>query len=390
MYRRFKTVEELASTLSPEQPMYCFRPGIVAEQARAFLSRFPGRVMFAVKSNPHPAVLGWLHDAGIREFDTASPGEMELIRDRFPQARCYYMHAVKGRSAIARASHEFGIRHFVVDHPAELEKLRQVLGHEDIVVMVRLATRSERVKFDLSDKFGASVEDASLLLDAAAAEGYATGLCFHVGSQCLAPGAFADAFHQVRKTLRICRSKITCLDVGGGFPAHYADTSPPALEEFIEAIEREFASLGLENCELMCEPGRALVAESMSVLTRVELRKDRRIYLNDGIYGSLHGMVIGVRFPLKRVRPGISPVPHDTEFLAYGPTCDGLDELPQRLLLPGDVDEGDWIEFGCIGAYTLSLRTTFNGFYPDDFVIVDAPFRDPDRQSVSPAAAPAS
>ena len=380
-------MEELAKALSPEQPVYCFRPGVVAEGARAFLARFPGRVMFAVKSNPHPAMLRWLHDAGIRDFDTASPGEMELVRGHFPRARCYYMHAVKGRSAIARAHHEFGIRHFVVDHPAELDKLRQVLGRTKIVVMVRLATSSEQAKFQLSEKFGASVEDAAALLDAAAADGCATGLCFHVGSQCLAPRAFTDAFTEVRKTLKSCSAKIDYLDVGGGFPAHYADTDPPPLKNFIDTIESEFASLGLEQCELMCEPGRALVAEGMSVLTRVELRKDRRLYLNDGIYGSLHGMVIGVRFPVKLVRPGVRPVPYDTEFLAYGPTCDGLDELPQRLLLPGDVREGDWIEFGCMGAYTLSLRTTFNGFYPDDFASIDAPFRDLASQWTPLAAA---
>ncbi len=332
--------------------------------------------MFAVKSNPHPAVLQWLHEAGIRDFDTASPGEMELVRGRFPEAKCYYMHAVKGRSAIARARHEFGIRHFVVDHPAELKKVRDVLGRADIVVMVRLATRSEQVQFDLSDKFGAPARDAAALLDAATAEGYATGLCFHVGSQCLSPHAFREAFDQVRKTLSASSTKIHCLDVGGGFPVCYEDADPPALQDFIDVIKSESAALSLEQCELMCEPGRALVAEGMSVLSRVELRKDRRIYLNDGIYGSLHGMVIGVRFPLKLVRPGVSAAAHDTEFFAYGPTCDGLDELPQRLLLPHDVREGDWIEFGCMGAYTLSLRTTFNGFYPDDFATIDAPFRD--------------
>ena len=361
--------------LAPEQPVYCFRPGVVAEQTRAFLTRFPGRVMFAVKSNPHPAVLEWLHEAGIRDFDTASTGEMELVRGRFPEARCYYMHAVKGRTAIARAWHEFGVRHFVIDHPAELAKLRQVLGRADIVIMVRLATQSEKVQFDLSQKFGAKVKEAAALLDAAA-EHYATGLCFHVGSQCLSPGVFADALDAVRRTLSASRSSIICLDVGGGFPVHYADADPPPLEDFIGVIEREFAALDLERCQLMCEPGRALVAESMSVLTRVELRKHRRIYLNDGIYGSLHGMVIGVRFPLKRVRPGSGPAPNDTEFLAYGPTCDGLDELPQRLHLPHDLREGDWIEFGCMGAYTLSLRTTFNGFYPDDFATIDTHFRD--------------
>jgi ornithine decarboxylase len=140
----------------------------------------------------------------------------------------------------------------------------------------------------------------------------------------------------------------------------------------------------------MCEPGRALVAEGMSVLTRVQLRKDQQSDLNDGIYGSVYAMVIGLRFPARLIRAGADPGLHDTPFVAYGPTCDGLDELPQRLMLPGDAREGDWIEFGCMGAYTVSLRTDFNGFYPDTLVTVDKPFRELGLPPAAPQASAAS
>ena len=146
-------------------------------------------------------------------------------------------------------------------------------------------------------------------------------------------------------------------------------------------IRREVAGLGISDLELMCEPGRALVAEGMSVVVRVQLRKGNRIYLNDGIYGSLLGMTIGIRYPMRLLRGSGDTGPHDTEFLAYGPTCDGLDELPQRFRLPADVREGDWIEIGCMGAYTVSLRTGFNGFYPDTFVTVGKPFRKLDESA---------
>lgn len=386
MYPHYETVESLIGERPPDDPVHCFRPQVVSAQARLFLDNFPGRVMYAVKSNPHPAVLDPLHAAGVRDFDTASLGEMALIRGRFSDAHCYYMHAVKSRGDISRAYDEFGIRHFVIDHPAELQKLYDVLSGSEVVAVARLATRSDQVAFDLSTKFGATIDEAAALLDAAADRGFKVGLCFHVGSQCLSPEAFRVAFADVRRTLEVSSAKIACLGVGGGFPVHYEGADPPPPVAFMQTIAGEFETLRLDGCELMCEPGRVLVAEGMSVLARVILRKNDRLYLNDGIYGSLHGMVIGVRFPVKLVRPGESAAPHDTAFIAYGPTCDGLDELPQRLMLPRDVREGDYLEFGCMGAYTVSLRTTFNGFYPDTFVTVDAPFRRLETQTVSTTA----
>ena len=390
VFRHFESLDSLVRDLAPDEPVYCLRPQVIRDQARLFLDSFPGRVLYAVKSNPHEAVLAWLHEAGIRDYDTASPAEMALVSNNLSGAACYFMHPVKSRTGIARAYREFGIRHFVVDHPDELVKIQDVLGKVDIVIVVRLSTKNEDATFDLSSKFGTTPEMAARLLDAAASFGYAAGLCFHVGSQCTSPQAFSDAFREVAKALEASAARIVCLDVGGGFPAYYEDTSPPPLESYMAAIREGAGLLQLDDCELMCEPGRALVAEGMSVLTRVQLRKDRKIYLNDGIYGSFYTMVIGLRFPARLVRAGADPGPHDTQFVAYGPTCDGLDELPQRLLLPRDVREGDWIEIGCMGAYTVSLRTDFNGFYPDTIVTVDKPFREPGWQPAAPAVRGAS
>ncbi|MDX1512873.1 MAG: type III PLP-dependent enzyme [Gammaproteobacteria bacterium] len=373
MFPNFDSIESLVRECRPHEPVYCLRPSVIEAETRRFIEVVPARVLYAVKSNPHPAVLDILHAAGVGDFDTASPGEMRLVKDRFPGAKCYFMHPVKSRRAIADALREFGIRHLVVDHGEELSKLCEVTERRDLVVLVRLATRGTDARFNLSRKFGASPDDAAALLRAAHRHGFDTGLCFHVGSQCLSPAAFDNAFDDVRRVLESARSPISTLDVGGGFPARYEDARPPPLESFAAAIRRGAESLDA-GIELFCEPGRALVAEGMSVLTRVELRKDNRIYLNDGIYGSLHGMSIGLRFPLRLVRADAEPGPHDTEFVAFGPTCDGLDELPQRFRLPSDVEEGDWIEVGCMGAYTVSLRTTFNGFYPDRFATVEEPF----------------
>ena len=154
------------------------------------------------------------------------------------------------------------------------------------------------------------------------------------------------------------------VDVGGGFPSIYPGMTPPRLTEYVAAIEAGFAEISApESAELWCEPGRALCAEASSLLARVELRKDRALYLNDGSFGSLYDAAhVGWRFPARLVRPdgesGMALAP----FSFFGPTCDAADHMPGPFWLPDDVVEGDHVEIGMLGAYGVALGTRFNGF----------------------------
>ena len=58
-------------------------------------------------------------------------------------------------------------------------------------------------------------------------------------------------------------------------------------------------------------------------------------------------------------------------FSFYGPTCDDLDHMAGPFELPADVQAGDYIEVGMLGAYGCAMRTGFNGFGVEDRVIVD-------------------
>ncbi len=116
---------------------------------------------------------------------------------------------------------------------------------------------------------------------------------------------------------------------------------------------------------LWAEPGRALVAGGGSVVVQVDLRRGDALYVNDGVYGSLSDAGRpGFRFPARRIRAdltGEDDVPMRA-FTLYGPTCDSADFMQGPFLLPADIDEGDWIELGQLGAYGACLRTGFNGF----------------------------
>ncbi|MEE8270473.1 MAG: type III PLP-dependent enzyme [Alphaproteobacteria bacterium] len=383
MVPAFASAAEMVAALRPEEPVYCLRPHIVAAAARRFVEAFPGDVLYAVKCNDHRHVLDALYQGGIRHFDTASLAEVAAIHDRFADQTSHYMHPVKSRRSIEQAYYRYGIRSFALDCRDELDKLvATTQGGHDLTLVVRLETSGNQAVCDLSGKFGATVDEAAGLLRAIAAPGRRLGLTFHVGSQCEAPSAYRHAIERAGRVLDRAGVGLDVLDVGGGFPAAYVGVAPPPLEVFLAAIADGVAALSLPPaCRLQCEPGRALVAEGCSLVTRVDLRRGDALYLNDGIFGGLSDMTIdGIEFPMRVIRAGrrkggrrrARPAP----FRLFGPTCDSTDKLPGPYWLDGDVGEGDWIEVGQAGAYTNVLSTRFNGFSSARMVTVgDAAFR---------------
>ncbi len=374
---RYADVRAVAAALEPSYPVYCLRPEIVAESARRFIAAFPGTVLYAVKCNPHPLVLNALYRGGVRHFDTASLPEIAQICESFSDARAYFMHPVKGRAVIRTAFSVYGIEHFVVDHPDELRKVLDETRSRDLTILVRIETPpADDTLYHLSAKFGAAPSMAADLLREAAAQGCRTGVAFHVGSQCRDPSAYEAAMLLAGEVIEAAGVKTVCLDVGGGFPAEYVRMTAPPLDDYLDAIRRGAKQIRLSpTVELMAEPGRALVASGCSLLTQVQLRKGNRLYINDGIYGSLSETVqAGIELPAQalRVRGELSER-HD-EFVLNGPTCDSLDVIPGRVSLPDDLREGDWIEIDQVGAYSNALASRFNGFFPETFIeVLDKP-----------------
>jgi ornithine decarboxylase len=371
----FASPEALVAALSPSTPVYCVRPAAIHRAARLFLDHFPGDVLYAVKCNPGAHILRELSRSGIRHFDTASLPEIEQIAEGFPDATAYFMHPVKSRTAIEAAYKNYGVRHYVIDHANELEKISETIApSREVVIVVRLSVHHEGSVYELSSKFGASVDDAVEQLQVAERRGYSVGLAFHVGSQCLEPDAFRQGLQLVAEVAERSPVELKCVDVGGGFPGDYPESVAPAIPEYLKVISDATADLRLpEECRLLCEPGRALVCDGESLIVQVQLRKADSIYLNDGIYGGLPEENRGLRVPIRVVKTrDFSSTTRP--FTAFGPTCDSFDVCSKSISLPEDIREGDWLEFGRIGAYSAACRTHFNGFYADTFVTVESEF----------------
>ncbi|MDQ2861937.1 MAG: type III PLP-dependent enzyme [Pseudomonadota bacterium] len=369
---------DLVRERSPQHPVALARLGALTAAARWFGNSFSGDVLYAVKANPSPWVIRALAAAGIAAFDVASIPEIDLIAAHAPAARLAFMHPVKSRATIARAYFDHGVRTFALDSHDELAKIAQATGGAgDLNLVVRLAVETSGAAYPLTGKFGVCADEApDLLLAARRATDALMGVSFHVGSQCMRPSAYQSAMAQASRALVRAGVFADLVNVGGGFPAIYPGMVPPDLSEYIASIDRGFAEMMVhETTRLWCEPGRALVAEGASLLTRVEMRRGDALYLNDGAYGSLFDAAHARwPFPVKLVRAEGAASADLRPFRFFGPTCDSADYMPGPFWLPADVREGDHVEIGMMGAYGVAMATRFNGFGETETAAVeDAP-----------------
>ena len=374
----YHTPLDLVRSRHLENPVVIRRPDRLARASRWFQENFPGDVLYAVKANPSDWVVDGLYAAGTRFFEVASLPEIELVARRCPDARMAYMHPVKSRLSIRRAYHDFGVRIFALDTHDELAKILEETDHAaDLTLVVRMAVSSDFALFSLAGKFGVSHVDGPELIRATREHARELGVSFHIGSQCMEPIAYRAAMLETSRLIVQAGVTVDIVDVGGGFPCVYPGMNPPPMQRFVDAISDAFEDmLVLENAQLWCEPGRALVAEAESIIVRVDLRKGDALYINDGSYGALFDAAHAEwKFPTRLLRAsGISSAA-TSDFKLFGPTCDSIDTLEGPFPLPEDIREGDYIEIGMVGAYGTALVTKFNGFGAFEYADAeDSPF----------------
>ena len=368
---KFSNVNELVNKLKPVNPIYCIRPDTIKNSVKTFKDKFPGKILYAVKTNPNEFVLKQILKNGVERFDVASINEVKLIRKISPKSKLYFMHPIKCREDIASAYFEYGVKDFSLDTKEELMKiLDSTKNAKDLNLFVRVAVSNEHAELDLSRKFGALSSEAVGLVRLCKQHAKKLGISFHVGSQCMHKISFSKGLKEISNIIKKTKIVPDTINVGGGFPSVYPDLKPEPLENYFNEIKVGLSNLKLEKIpEVICEPGRALVAESGSTIVRVNLRKKNKLYINDGTYGSLFDAgVPNFILPARMISNGRIQSKKITAFQFFGPTCDSLDYMKGPFLLPNNIKEGDYIELGQLGAYGLTFRTKFNGFYSDTIV----------------------
>ena len=321
-------------------------------------------------------------------FDCASKSEIDLaLQTGVDPSRIIYAQPCKTKSYLRYAS-EVGVKQMTFDNADELYKIKATFP--DAELYLRILTDDSTSLCRLSMKFGASMDVAPQLLSIAHELGLkVVGVSFHVGSGAEDPRAFLKAVQDARLVFDQATEighELHTLDVGGGF-------SGDTFEKFSGILSDALDTYFPPHVRIIAEPGRYYVANAFTLAANVIARRDvpdpldpsrdaYMLYLNDGVYGNFSNIIFDHQHPIAKVlltaaddsQPGTPGTPNsatsDTNsYSIWGPTCDGIDVITQRIDLPGLLNTGDWLYFEEMGAYTKCSATRFNGFSDNHEVI---------------------
>lgn len=363
--------------------------------------------MLAVKANPDAVVLRLLAALGTG-FDCASMNEINMVAELGVNPnRVIFANPCKPTSFVKHAARK-GVDMTTFDNVDELYKIQR--AHPGAKLVLRILTDDSKSLCRLGLKFGASLVAVPTLLAKAKELGLSViGVSFHVGSGCYDSNAFFDAITRAKKAFVMGEEagyQFSLLDVGGGFESEHFEESAAVLSNAIRTHFGEFSG------QIIAEPGRFYVAEAFTLATNIIARRgpergilekeeeddsprvmcefrfriDSRVrtdyfaitdYLNDGIYSSFncilfdHQVVLPFCLTVGKVFSSSSssssqepptPALNLVTSSLWGPTCDSIDCVMSLVKLPIDLEVGDWLGFGKMGAYTICAASSFNGF----------------------------
>jgi ornithine decarboxylase len=362
----------LAARQRYDRPFLLVDPEIIRTKARRFKAAMPRvHAHYAVKANPHPAVLRTLIEEGVG-FEIASVAELDLLLGLgVPAREIYYSNPVKSPRYIEYAAGK-GVRWFVLDSVEELRKIVAICP--DASLYLRIEVSNAGADWPLSGKFGAKPAEADAIV-ALAAELNAdlAGVTFHVGSQCRNADNWRAGIESAKRVMRKMRLKglrPRLLNLGGGYPVRH--TRPiPSVETIGEVVNRALAGLP-EGVRVMAEPGRYLVSDAGWFVCRVAgtaSRGEKRwVYLDAGLFGGIIETTDGLEYDVVTERGG-----RRIPWTVAGPTCDSVDVVMRDQLLPEDLQADDFVYIPNAAAYTTAYASNFNGFPLPEVRIVGAP-----------------
>ncbi len=340
----------------------------VRAQARRFKAAIPRlEPHYAVKANPHPAVLAVLIEEGVG-FEIASVAELDLLLGLgvAPEG-VFYSNPIKSRESLQYAARA-GVQWYVLDSLDELRKIVAVVPKAKLYL--RIETPNTGAEWPLTGKFGATPDECrDIVEEAARLHADLAGVTFHVGSQCRNLENWAIGIANAKRIFGMmdeARFVPRLLDLGGGYPVHHLKPVPE-IEAIGESVTAALAGLP-EDLRVIAAPGRFLVSDAGVLVSRVvgtAMRRGRRwVYLDAGVFHGLMETVEGFRYALHTERSG-----RGVPSTLAGPTCDSLDVMMQEAMLPEDLQEGDYVFIASAGAYSTAYATRFNGFPMPEVVL---------------------
>ena len=366
-------------------PCYVYSRRALTDAYRMFreaLDTQPSLICYAVKANGNLALLATLADLGAG-FDIVSQGELErVLAAGGDPARVVFSGVGKTENEMRRAL-EVGIRCFNVESSAELARLNGIAGALGVRAPVSLRVNPDvdagthhYIATGLKEnKFGIPLAEALACYREGSRYAHLSfvGIDCHIGSQLTDLRPFSDALDRVLPEvvrLRQAGVALTHVDVGGGLGVRYRDECPPTIAAYVALVRERLAAHGLDELELILEPGRALVAAAGVLVTRIEYIKETDVRrfaivdagMNDLIRPALYGAWQSVTAARRRAGPV-------REYDVVGPVCESADVFGRGR--PLAVEPGDILVIGEAGAYGFAMSSQYNARPRPAEVLVD-------------------
>jgi diaminopimelate decarboxylase len=323
-----------------------------------------------LKANSNLAVIRTFAQEGAGA-DVVSEGELRrALAAGVPRDRIVFSGVGKTAAELAFAL-DTGIAQLNVESEPELRLLSEVAVARGRVARVAIrvnpdvdaATHHKIATGRKQDKFGIDIARlGAVFAEAAELPGIEpVGVAVHIGSQLLSLAPYRAAFERVAAAVRALRDAgftVDSLDLGGGVGIVYRDEAPPRFAEYAAIVAETVGPLG---CDLVFEPGRALVGNAgvlVSTVLYVKQGGDRPIVVVDAgmndlkrpaMYGAYHAIVT-VREPADG---------GTAEADVVGPICETGDTFATARPLP-PVAAGDLVAFGSAGAYGAVMASYYN------------------------------
>jgi diaminopimelate decarboxylase len=356
----------------------------LAEIRRAFAEARP-LICYSVKANGNLSILRMLARAG-SGFDVVSGGELfRALEARARPSKIVYAGVGKTDDEIAGAL-KAGIHTFNAESRAEVEAINRVaagVGRAGRVALrlnpdVDARTHAKTTTATKDNKFGIDLHTARDMFKQADAWPHVElcGVHVHLGSPIYSVGPYRRGLRKVARFVKEVRaegSRITSLNVGGGFPISYDGRKVPPIEAYAKPIVAAARDLDVELC---LEPGRYIAGNSGVLLTRVVyvkegwLRKKFVIVdaaMNDlqrpALYDAYHHIwpVEGAPSPAFGRKPRGNRRGNSLEKVdVAGPVCESSDVFAKDRRLPAAA-AGDLLAIYSTGAYGMTMASNYNG-----------------------------
>uniref|UniRef100_A0A6M2DSV2 ornithine decarboxylase n=1 Tax=Xenopsylla cheopis TaxID=163159 RepID=A0A6M2DSV2_XENCH len=366
-----REIAAASTAADQEEAFYVCDIGDIVKKYQLWKEHMPRvKPFYAVKCNDSPIVLDVLAALGTG-FDCASKMEINKVLPMGIRPEdIVFANPSKPASHIRHAA-STGVAKMTFDNEYELHKIKKFYPNARLIIRIRCD--SEVAQCQLGMKFGCdAIHEAPRLIACARELGLELiGVSFHVGSGCGDPPVFRRAISAARTLFDYAKTlgyRFDLLDIGGGYPGN-SGTSINAIAEVVNCALGDF--FPDPDITVIAEPGRYFVASAYTLTCNVHSKREifnpkdgslkhTMYYLNDGVYGSFNCLLYDHQH--------VTAIPFKENYSdkllsssLWGPTCDGLDQIADDILLP-DLNIGDWVGFGDMGAYTLPVASPFNGF----------------------------